>query len=470
MATVNISDVIENQKVNRKVVSLLILSFLIMLCDGYDLQTISFASPSIVADWGIEKSAFGFVFTAGALGIMIGGFLFGSLADRIGRRPSFILGTILFSVMTLSTVLATTVTHLAVFRFIAGLGIGGVTPICFALNVEYVPKRFRATVVAVVMIGYMIGTGVGGILAAWLVPQHGWHVLFYIGGLVPLALLPVLCFALPESIKYLLMSGKHSEAVPRLVNALDPIAGATSDTRFVLDGTEDQEKLGSWKEIALSLFKGHLGKITPVLWISFIASNMTVFLLAFWIPLITVSAGRSASLAAIGLTLYSLGGAFGGFFASRIVDMRGVAAVTLIPLIASAVIIATGAFEFSDTAFLAMMGAIGFFVFGGHLALMSVTGMFYPNSNRASGAGWALSVGKVGAIFGPALAGIVIASHPPLIVLFMIAAAPLPIVALGFFLLGRLGEAQAVATRAEDEGHSGQTNVEVPVLVGGSAS
>ena len=109
MATVNISDVIENQKVNRKVVSLLILSFLIMLCDGYDLQTISFASPSIVADWRIEKSAFGLVFTAGALGIMIGGFLFGSLADRIGRRPSFIIGTILFSVMTLSTVLATTV-------------------------------------------------------------------------------------------------------------------------------------------------------------------------------------------------------------------------------------------------------------------------------------------------------------------------------------------------------------------------
>ena len=117
-----------------------------------------------------------------------------------------------------------------------------------------------------------------------------------------------------------------------------------------------------------------------------------------------------------------------------------------------------------------MMGAIGFFVFGGHLALMSVTGMFYPNSNRASGAGWALSVGKLGAILGPALAGFVIAGQPPLIDLFMIAAAPLPIVALGFFLLGRLSEARAAATRAEDGGRGGQTKVEGPVLAGGRAS
>lgn len=465
MTTVNISDVIEKQKLNRKVVSLLILSFLIMLCDGYDLQAISFASPSIVADWGIERAAFGFVFTAGALGIMVGGFVFGSLADRIGRRPSFIIGTILFSSMTLSTVVASDLTHLAVFRFIAGLGIGGVTPICFALNVEYVPRRFRATVVAVVMVGYVIGTSIGGILAAWLVPHYGWHVLFYIGGLVPLALLPVLVFALPESIKYLLLSGKHPEAVPLLVNALDPTVGATSDTRFVLDGTEDQAKLESWKETILSLFKGPLAKITPILWIAFIASSMTVFFLAFWIPLITVGTGRSASLAAIGLTLYSLGGVFGGLLASRIVDMRGLAAVTPIPLIATAVVIATGAFEFSDAGFLTMLCLIGFFIFGGHFALMSVMGMFYPSSNRASGAGWALSIGKVGAIFGPALAGIVIANNPPLIHLLIAAAAPLPIVALGVFVLGRLNKAGA-----ESESQGAQTQVEEPILVRGNAS
>lgn len=183
MSTVNIADVIERQKPNRAVVTLLILSFLIMFCDGYDLQAIAFASPTIIADWGIEKALFGVVFSAGLFGIMIGGFLFGYVADRIGRRPAFLVGTLLFGVATLSTVLSSDITNLAALRFVAGLGLGGITPICFALNVEYVPQRYRATVVAFVMVGYVIGTSAGGLFAAWLVPHYGWHVLFYIGGL-----------------------------------------------------------------------------------------------------------------------------------------------------------------------------------------------------------------------------------------------------------------------------------------------
>ena len=98
MNTVNITDLIERQRPNRTTVSLLILSFLIMLCDGYDLQAIAFASPTIVSDWGIEKASLGFVFSAGLFGIMLGGFLFGYVADRIGRRPAFLLGTLLFGV------------------------------------------------------------------------------------------------------------------------------------------------------------------------------------------------------------------------------------------------------------------------------------------------------------------------------------------------------------------------------------
>lgn len=438
MNTVNITDLIERQRPNRTTVSLLILSFLIMLCDGYDLQAIAFASPTIVSDWGIEKASLGFVFSAGLFGIMLGGFLFGYVADRIGRRPAFLLGTLLFSVVTLSTVLASNLTHLAVLRFVAGLGIGGVTPICFALNVEYVPQRFRATVVAFVMVGYAIGTSAGGLFAAWLVPHYGWHVLFYIGGLAPLALLPFLFLALPESIKYLLLSGKNPEAVPRLAKTLDPLVQVTDQTRFVLEGADGQAKIVSWKDSAIGLFQGQLSRITPVLWVAMIASSTTLFLLASWIPILTVGTGRSASLAAIGLTLFSFGGSFGGLFAGWLIDRLGIAFMAPIPLIAAVLVVTIGALEFSDMGFLAMLCAIGFFVFGGHFGLLGVMGMFYPSANRANGVGWALSVGKLGSIFGPTVAAILIAGHASLSQLLMVAAAPLPIVAMGGFALGRL--------------------------------
>jgi MFS transporter, AAHS family, 4-hydroxybenzoate transporter len=441
--TVNISDVIERQRPNRTVFTLIIFSFLIMLCDGYDLQAIAFASPTIVANWGIEKASLGFVFSAGSFGIMLGGFLFGYLADRIGRRPAFLLGTLLFSLVTLSTVLASNVTQLAVLRFIAGLGIGGVTPICFALNVEYVPQRFRATVVAFVMMGYAIGTSVGGLFAAWLVPQNGWHALFYIGGLAPLALLPLLALALPESIKYLLVSGKNPHDIHRLVKNLDPSVQATTQTRFVLDATDDQATMASWKDSAIGLFRGELARITPVLWVAFMASSTTLFLLASWIPILTVGTGRSAAQAAIGLTLFSIGGAFGGLFSGRLIDKLGVASMAPIPLIAAGLVIAIGAVEFSDTNFLIMLCAIGFFVFGGHFGLLGAMGLFYPSANRANGMGWALSIGKLGSILGPAVAAILIARHASLSQLLLVAAAPLPIVALGGLALGQLQKVTA---------------------------
>nr|AAM76773.1 putative transport protein [Delftia acidovorans]AEV57113.1 2,4-D transport protein [uncultured bacterium]AEV57149.1 2,4-D transport protein [uncultured bacterium] len=441
MNTVDITEIIEKQKPNRKVLALLILSFLIMFCDGYDLQAIAFASPTIIADWGIQKASFGFIFSGGLFGVMVGGFLFGYVADRIGRRPALLWGTLLFGVFTLAAVLATNITQLAVLRFVAGLGIGGITPIAIALNVEYAPKRFRASVVGLVMIGYVVGTSSGGIFAAWLVPTFGWQVLFYIGGLAPLLLLPFLAMSLPESIKYLVLSGQKAEAVARVVNAIDPSIRASSQTRFVLGTAEESARIAGWKDSVKALFGGQLSKITPALWGAFVCSSVTVFFLASWIPVLTVGTGRSASLAAVGLALFSAGGAFGGIFSSRIIDRFGIGAMASIPLIAAVFVVSVGSFEFSDTGFLSMLCLIGFFVLGGHVGLMGAMGLFYSNANRANGVGWAISIGKFGSIIGPAIAAVLIAANTAISYLFMAAAAPLLMAGMGILVLGRLQKA-----------------------------
>jgi AAHS family 4-hydroxybenzoate transporter-like MFS transporter len=165
---------------------------------------------------------------------------------------------------------------------------------------------------------------------------------------------------------------------------------------------------------------------------------MTLFFLASWIPILTVGTGRSAAQAAIGLTLFSIGGAFGGLFSGWLIDKFGVASMAPIPLIAAVLVVAIGGIELSDMGFLSMLCAIGFFVFGDHFGLLGVMGLFYPSANRANGVGWALSIGKLGSIFGPAVAAILIASHASLSQLLMIAATPLPFVAMGGFALGRL--------------------------------
>ncbi|QBY56524.1 MULTISPECIES: MFS transporter [Burkholderiales] len=450
--TIDITEVIEKQAPNRTVVMLLALSFLIMLCDGYDLQAIAFASPTIIASWGIEKASFGFIFSAGLLGVMLGGFLFGYLADRIGRRPAFLLGTFIFSAFTLAAVLATNVTELAALRFFAGLGIGGITPICFALNVEYVPKRFHASVVGFVMIGYVIGISVGGLFAAWLVPVFGWQVLFYIGGFAPLVLLPLLAIALPESIKYLVLAGRGADTIARIVNAIDPSAHANAQTRFVLEAEEDRAKVGGWKDSVKSLFSGRLSRITPVLWLAFIANSVTVFFLASWIPVLTVGTGRPATLAAIGLTLFSAGGAFGGLFSSRLIDRFGVGAMGAVPLLAAVFVVAVGSMALSDTAFLSMLFIVGFFVLGGHVGLMGSMGLFYANANRANGVGWAISIGKLGSIIGPAIAGILIAADASISTLFIVAAAPLLVAGAGVVALGRLQKASDLERAAMPAG------------------
>src|SRR5262249_2820342 len=138
---IDVTEVIENQRRNALVLTVVILSTAIMFLDGYDLQAMAFAAPSIVRAWGIDRAALGIVFTAGIFGIMVGGLVFGSLGDRIGRRLSIMASMALFGVFTLATVWARDTTSLIALRFLAGIGIGGLAPLCYSLNLEYAPSR-----------------------------------------------------------------------------------------------------------------------------------------------------------------------------------------------------------------------------------------------------------------------------------------------------------------------------------------
>jgi AAHS family 4-hydroxybenzoate transporter-like MFS transporter len=446
---IDVTHVIENQRRNSLVLTVVILSTAIMFLDGYDLQAMAFAAPSIVRAWSIDRAALGIVFSAGIFGIMVGGLVFGSLGDRIGRRLSIMASMAVFGGFTLATVWARDTTSLIVLRFLAGIGIGGLAPLCYSLNLEYVPSRFRGTVVAIIMIGYVAGSSFGGFIAAGLVPSFGWPIVFAVGGVLPLAAIALCYVLLPESIKFLVARNDRPEDVARILNRIDPRLDARASMRFIM--SDEPAAAGAGTSAAsriAALFHGRLAMVTPLLWLAYIASSITLFFLNSWIPLLAEASGRTPAQAAMGLTVFSLGGAVGVLMAGRVLDRLGVLAIAVVPLIASPLVASLGFAGFDGGTFLAAMLCVGFFVVGGHQGLNSAVGQLYPSSNRATAVGWALSVAKIGSICGPLIAGILLARHLPVPSLFLLAAVP-PLVVAGCVLV--LGLSRRKETRAPEK-------------------
>ena len=217
---VDIEALIEGQKFGWFRAWVLFWSCVLMFFEGYDMQATAYAAPSIIQAWHINKANFGSVFGLGLFGYMIGATLLSNLADRIGRKPVIIGGAFLFGVFTLATAFASSLSALLALRFIAGIGLGGSIPTVIALAVEYTPSRRRARIISVLWVGYAIGGATGGFVAARLIPQFGWASVFYVGGIVPIALAAVLTFTLPESVYFLALTRNRSKKVGAILARL----------------------------------------------------------------------------------------------------------------------------------------------------------------------------------------------------------------------------------------------------------
>jgi AAHS family 4-hydroxybenzoate transporter-like MFS transporter len=198
--TIDVSDIIERRGLSPFLIKLAAISWVITFFDGFDLNVISYAAPYIASGYHLDKAQLANVFSAGTFGAMVGGFLFGYLGDRIGRRPAILIATISFGILTLGFALVSGYDELVALRFIDGVPIGGMLPLAWALNIEYAPRRFRSTIVTLVMIGYSLGSGFGGVVAYWIMPLYGWQVAFLLGGGLSLLTAIPLLLPVPERV------------------------------------------------------------------------------------------------------------------------------------------------------------------------------------------------------------------------------------------------------------------------------
>ena len=179
--TVDVSALINGRRLSAFNYRLIVLSWLITVFDGFDMIMVGFTAPYMRDELGLTKAMLGNVFSAGLLGMMLGGFLLSYIGDRVGRRPTVVAAAIGFGILTAAVALAGSYHALVALRFVDGLALGGMLPLAWALNIEYAPKRYRATIVTVIMMGYSLGTAVGGPFANLLIPMFGWKSLFGLG-------------------------------------------------------------------------------------------------------------------------------------------------------------------------------------------------------------------------------------------------------------------------------------------------
>lgn len=381
---------------------LLAWSLVLAVIDGYDIAAIAFAAPSLVKAWGIGPGDLGPVLSASLAGTLAGAALFGWIGDRWGRRIALLAANLLFGVFTLAAAAATGPGQMFWLRLFAGLGIGGVIPNVVALNAECAPGRLRATLAMIAVAGVTLGGAIPGVVAGFVVPDHGWQSLFVIGGVIPLAAAAAALFGLPESIKFMALHQRHHPRLTKILNQLHPGLTIPANARFVIAGEKQVTGFNP-----LHLFGDGLAVVTPLTWLLFALNLMGYFFVLSWTPTLLTAARLAPGDAALAGTALQLGGTAGSLVLSGFLQRLQFRGLAILFVLAVPAVGAIGWAGLTSRAALLITTAIaGFLVLGIQSGLNVLGAMIYPTSLRASGSGWQLGIGRLGSLAGPLAGGV----------------------------------------------------------------
>ncbi|HTV37472.1 MAG TPA: MFS transporter [Xanthobacteraceae bacterium] len=371
---------------------------LAMMADGFDLLNASIAGPALIKEWGISRAALGPVFSASLAGFFVGAPFFGYLGDRFGRRLAIISALIFIGITTFACAFATDLHELLWLRFLSGLGLGGVLPNVIALSAEFTPKRLRATMLVVIAMGISLGAAVPGLVGVTLMPIYGWPVVFVVGGVIPFVVGLCMLFAIPDSIKFMVLRGGREEAVSRLIQKFEPALTIEPGTRFLLDQEEGSAKT---RGSPAGLFRHGWAPVTILVWLIFVFNLMANNLMNAWLPMIVQTSGHSTAQASFAGSLYQLGGTAGGLCIGLLIDRFGLKILAIMFAIGVPVLVFTGTPGLSDPVLLTMAFFSGAAIVGMQNGLNAGAGLIYPTALRANGVGYALGVGRIGSVTGP---------------------------------------------------------------------
>jgi MFS transporter, AAHS family, 4-hydroxybenzoate transporter len=431
--TMEIESFIDSRRFSPYQLFIAMLCFAIVVIDGFDNIVIGQAAPVLATLWGAPKSAFGPVFGAGLFGVMVGAFGFGPIADRKGRKAVLIVCTIMISLFSLVTVWVGSISELIALRFVAGLGLGGALPCAIALTSEFCPRRNRALLVT----SLTCGTPLGGIVAPFVMPAHGWKGMFILGGMLPLLFLPLMLIWLPDSVRYMVLRGDRQGTIARILSKMSPNEDLTN-THFV-----SQEVSRVAHGPVGSLFAGGAWKGTVSLWVTNFCNLLVIYFFTNWLPtLATVLNAEGAGVRGFALSSIYLAGITIGSIGIGLLMRRHVAGVLVMCSIGMSAIflLCLGAFVSSPAVAALMVFGVGLGTGGTGAGVNAVAATFYPTEARATGISWVLALGRIGSIIGSLMGGILLAANVGLSAQFQGLALPMVVGTAVMFGMRHYGE------------------------------
>jgi len=412
----------------------------IMSLDGFDLGLLGFVVPAMAANWSLPPSSFAFALSASLIGVAFGSAIAGWMGDRLGRRTALLWMFVIGATGSLLTALCTDLATLSICRFITGFGMGGAIPNVIALVTEFAPKRRRSFLVVMVYSMAALGSTGASVIAGPLIANWGWQSMFVVGGVLPLLVGAVAFFALPESVKFLIVSGKQPKIAADLLQRL---SGRTDDDSALLKALQVPLPNAAESRAALSssglLFSGWLRWATPLLWIAFIGTQALVFFNSSWMPTLLREAGFPLQVAIQATGLFHFGSVFGGLATSWLAARYSLSRLlALLYLLATLSLLALGAEIRSVTAAYVLAFCVGFGVVGASFCLGAFASSCYADTVRARGVGWGLGIGRIGSISSPLLGGAALAAGYTVDSIISTLAVPAAVCCIVMLLITRL--------------------------------
>ena len=434
MRKIDVHGVIDDARFNRFHWLVMGLCALLLIFDGYDLFIYGVVLPVIMEEWGLTPLEAGALGSYALFGMMFGALVFGTLADHIGRKKGIIICFLLFSVATVLNGFASSPSEFAIYRFIAGLGCGGLMPNVVALMNEYAPKKLRSTLVALMFSGYSLGGMCAAGLGIYVLPTFGWQAMFF-AAVVPLILLPLVIWYLPESVGFLVRKGRTDEA-RAMLKRVQPELALAADAQLQMQETSTQ------KTSVLDLFRGGRLLGTLSIWVAFFCCLLMVYALGSWLPKLMANAGYSLGSSLSFLLALNFGGMFGAILGGWLGDRFDLGKVVVAFFLVSVASISLLGFKTPTPVLYTLITIAGATVIGTQILLYAAAAQCYGLSIRSTGLGWASGIGRNGAIVGPLLGGALLGINLPLQLNFIAFAIPGVIAALAMTLFVLSGKRQ----------------------------